>query len=360
MNFILYFIIIALVCFFIYKLKQEITHRKKLEEKLKASETLYNQLTQTVIDVIWKTDKNYCFTYISPSVEQILGFKPEELIGRHVFDIFSENGIKETIKRMEERKKDEANGIFLDYSILEIEHKSKYGALIWGEIVSKVELDENNNIIGYHGISRNTTQRKELEKEKELLFQELEHRVKNNLQIISSIVSLHTNKKDTSQALKDIHNTISAISIAHDKLQYSNTNNSLEISSYIGVLLDNLLSSSILNIQKEVNASSIYLETQQAVTLGIILNEFINNSIKYAFKDVKNPKITVTIKEEKEILSVVMSDNGVGFKENMKSSGLGMDIIKILVKSKFKTEVKFINNNGTVMKLKIPLPISLL
>jgi len=192
-------------------------------------------------------------------------------------------------------------------------------------------------------------------KEKEILFQELDHRVKNNLQIISSIVSLHSSKEDTSQALEDINNTISAISLAHDKLHHNTTHNTLEIKNYINVLLDNLLSSSILKIQKEINSPLIYLNAEEAVTLGIIINEFISNSIKYAFDGVDSPKIMVNIQEDKNFLSIIISDNGIGLKDNIQSSGLGMDIIKTLSKSKFKTEAKFFYNNGTSLELKIAL-----
>lgn len=351
----LYLIIVLFILFFLYKFKQEISYRKQIEQKLKVSEALYTQLNQTIIDVIWKTDQNYYFTHISPSVEQILGFIPQELIGRHVFEIFSENGIAISIKRMHQRKKDEEKGIYSSYSILEIEHKAKDGSLVWGEVVSKTERDKNNNITGHYGISRNITNRKEMEREKEILFKELEHRVKNNLQIISSIVFLHSSKEDTTKSLEDIHNTIAAISLAHDKLQHSTTRKTLEIKHYISDLVDNLISSSILKIEKEINSSEIYLDAQRSITLGIIINEFLSNSIKHAFSQTTSPKIKINIKEDKNFLTIVASDNGIGFKQNAKKSGLGMEIIKILAKSKFKTEVEFYNDNGTTMELKIPI-----
>ncbi|MDX9744089.1 MAG: histidine kinase dimerization/phosphoacceptor domain -containing protein, partial [Arcobacteraceae bacterium] len=192
-------------------------------------------------------------------------------------------------------------------------------------------------------------------KEKELLFQELDHRVKNNLQIISSIVSLHSSKDDTSQALEDINNTISAIALAHDKLHQNSIHNTLELNNYISVLLDNLLSSSILEIEKEVHSPLIYLNAQQSITLGLIINEFVSNSIKYAFDGISTPKISVDIKENGDFLTLLISDNGIGFQEDKQSSGLGMEIIKTLAKSKFKTDVQFFHNNGTFLELKIAL-----
>ena len=351
-------VIFLLVGYWVYTLRREVGHRKDAEEKLKKSEELYRELTEDVTDVIWKTDSQFRFTYLSPSVEAQLGFKPEEFIGHHVFEMFTEEGIAIAMARIKEREaKTKEEAINDVYSIFEVQHKCKDGSFIWGEVVSKAVYDNTKNVIGYHGVSRDTTARKEMEREKELLFQELDHRVKNNLQVISSIVSLHSLQDDTSHSLEDIYNTISAISLAHDKLHQNTTHKTLEIKHYLNALLDNLLSSSVLDIQKEVHSPELYLSAQYSITLGIIINEFISNSIKYAFEGVPSPKITVSITQEEECIAIVVADNGIGFKEESQSSGIGMDIIKTLVKSRFKTEVTFLHDNGTSMSLKVPLSV---
>lgn len=345
----------VLVGYWIYLLRREINHRKCAEQKLKTSETLYRELTEDVTDVIWKADSNHILTYISPCVEEKLGFRPDELVGRHVFEMFTDEGIALVMERIKQRKENKEEAINDVYSIFEVQHKCKDGSFIWGEVVSKAVYDKDKNVIGYHGISRDTTARKAMEREKELLYQELDHRVKNNLQVISSIVSLHSLQDDTSRSLEDIHNTISAISLAHDKLHQNATHKTLEIKHYVTALLDNLLASSVLDIQKEVNSPEIYLSANDSITLGIIINEFVSNAIKYAFKGISSPKITVSISKKQDFIAILVSDNGIGFKEEeAQHSGIGMDIITTLIKSKFKTDVHFFNNNGTSMALKIP------
>jgi len=344
-----------IVGYWIYRLRQEINQRKEAEQKLKSREELYRELTEDVTDVIWKTDSDHRFTYISPSVEQKLGFKPEELIGHHVFEMFTDEGVATVMERIKQRQQlpqEKASNDLL--STFEVQHRCKDGSYIWGEVVSKAIYDKDKSIVGYHGISRDTTARKEAEREKELLYRELDHRVKNNLQVISSIVSLHSLQSDKSQSLEDIHNTISAISLAHDKLRQHETHKTLEIKHYITALLDNLLASSVLDIQKEVHSPEIYLGAQHSITLGIIINEFVSNSIKYAFEGVAAPKITVHISQENDTLHVLVSDNGIGFSEKAKNIGTGMEIITTLVKSKFKTQAKFSHENGTSMMLIIP------
>ncbi|MBN1840498.1 MAG: transporter substrate-binding domain-containing protein [Campylobacterales bacterium] len=348
-------LIFTVIGYWIYRLRQEINQRKSAEQKLKTSEELYRELTEDVTDVIWKANSQHILTYISPSVEDQLGFRPDELVGHHVFEMFTDEGIAIVMERIKQRKESKEEAVNDVYSIFEVQHKCKDGSFIWGEVISKAVYDANKNIIGYHGISRDTTARKAMEREQELLYQELDHRVKNNLQVISSIISLHSLQEDTSRSLEDIHNTILAISLAHDKLHQNATRKTLEIKQYVTALLDNLLASSVLDIQKEVHSPELYLSAQYSITLGIIINEFVSNSIKYAFKGIRSPKITVTIQKEDGFIAILVSDNGIGFKkEEAPNSGIGLDIITTLIKSKFKTDVRFFNNNGTSMALKIP------
>lgn len=350
---VLMVVIFAVIAYWIYRLRNEIDQRKRAEQKLKRSETLYRELTEDVTDVIWKADSQHILTYISPSVEDKLGFRPDELVGRHVFEMFTDEGIAIVMELIKQRKENKEEAINHLYSLFEVQHKCKDGSFIWGEVVSKAVYDKDKNVIGYHGISRDTTARKAMEREKELLYQELDHRVKNNLQVIASIVSLHALQEDTTRSLEDIHNTIAAISLAHDKLHQNTTRKKLEIKQYVTTLLDNLLASSVLDIQKEVHSPELYLSANDSITLGIIINEFVSNAIKYAFKGISSPKITVNIQKEEGFIAVLVSDNGVGFKEEHRS-GIGLEIIKTLIKSKFKTDVHLFHDNGTSMALKIP------
>lgn len=164
-------LLFLIIVYWIYLLKREIRQRKEVEKKLQDSESLFRNLTENMEDVIWKLDKDYNFSYISPSVEKTLGYHPDKLIGHHIFEIFTEAGKVATTKRIKQRQEDYKKGILKTYSTLEIQHVCKDGNLIWGEIITKPEFDENKNIIGYHGITRAITERKKMEdKIRELAF----------------------------------------------------------------------------------------------------------------------------------------------------------------------------------------------
>ena len=135
------------------------------EERLQRSEAHYRLLTEDVQDVVWKTDSDLHITYISPSDERIRGFRPDEVIGHHVLDLFNEEGRARVSRIMEERGEMMRRKIRLGSITFEAQHVCKDGRLVWGEVQSKPEYDSAGRIIGYHGITRDITERKNAEAE---------------------------------------------------------------------------------------------------------------------------------------------------------------------------------------------------
>ena len=135
------------------------------EERLQRSEAHYRLLTEDVQDVVWKTDSNFIITYISPSDERIRGFRPDEVIGQHIFSLFNEEGRAKVGSIMQQRQEMLRQGVPLGSITFEALHRCKDGHLVWGEILSKPEIDSTGKIIGYHGITREITERKNTEAE---------------------------------------------------------------------------------------------------------------------------------------------------------------------------------------------------
>ncbi|MDP2880417.1 MAG: PAS domain S-box protein [Azonexus sp.] len=134
-------------------------------EKLQRSEAHYRLLTEDVQDVVWKTDSNLIITYISPSDERIRGFRPDEVIGQHVLQLFNDEGQAAVSRIMRQRQEMIRQGIPLGSITFEVQHRCKDGHLVWGDVLSKPEYDSNGRIIGYHGITRDVTERKNAEVE---------------------------------------------------------------------------------------------------------------------------------------------------------------------------------------------------
>lgn len=154
--------------------------------------------------------------------------------------------------------------------------------------------------------------------EKEILLKELHHRVKNNLQIISSMLNLQAKKmKDPSlqQALRESLNRIRTISAVHEKILTSHDLSRIDLQAYVRHLVNNLLSlyhTKPGTITPVIEITEIFVDINTAIPLGLVLNELVANSLKHAFPDGRCGEIAVTVRDEGHILVITCGDNGVG------------------------------------------------
>lgn len=147
------------------ELAREIAERQLAEDRLRESEVHYRLLADEASDVIWMLDSNYRFTYISPADERIRGYRSDEVIGRHVFEFLSEEGIAVLKKLAQQRIEGEKQGIMTGSATFEAQHLCKDGRWLWVEISSTPKRAPDGTVIGFHGISREITERKERENE---------------------------------------------------------------------------------------------------------------------------------------------------------------------------------------------------
>lgn len=151
-------------------LMEELSIRRQVEETLREREAHYRLLTEDVADVVWKADRDYRLTYISPADERLRGYKAEEVIGRHALELFTEEAIAELTETLRQRQVAELSGIRTGTITFEAQHPCKDGSLVWAEINSTPERGVDGTIIGYHGISREITKRKYTENKFRMLF----------------------------------------------------------------------------------------------------------------------------------------------------------------------------------------------
>ena len=134
-------------------------------QALQESQALYRLLTEDAQDVLWRTDGQLVLTYISPADEKMRGFRADEVLGHSVFEMFTDEGV-ELIKGMLRRQAiEDAAGSSGGFLRFQVEHRCKDGRLIWGEVLSKPDRNAQGEIIGYHGITREITERKRLEEQ---------------------------------------------------------------------------------------------------------------------------------------------------------------------------------------------------
>lgn len=197
-------------------------------------------------------------------------------------------------------------------------------------------------------------------KEKTTLLQEIHHRVKNNLQVISSLLNLQSNRiqdKQSVSALQISMNRIYSMALIHEKLYKSESLSNIDFTDYIESLARDLLNShsdAKRPIDLKLDLDEIVLGIDSAIPCGLILNEVITNSLKHAFPESRKGEISITFTRlENKAYQLVVRDNGTGIPENidcMKSDSLGLTLIRTLA-SQIEGHAIFESNNGTVFTL---------
>lgn len=129
-------------------------------EKLRDREAHYRLLTEDASDVVWKQDRNNYFTYISPADERMRGYHADEVLGHHVFEILTEEGIALLKEKLNIRPAPDPYGQQTGSTTFVLQQRCKNGKLIWTEIVARPERDANGKLTGYHGITRDITNRR--------------------------------------------------------------------------------------------------------------------------------------------------------------------------------------------------------
>ncbi len=194
-------------------------------------------------------------------------------------------------------------------------------------------------IFGYHSYQLRTKANKLLlakNAENELLLKEIHHRVKNNLEVVSSLLALQSAQLDdqhTKDAMQEGQNRVMSIGIVHQKLYQGENLGAIEMKDYLINLSESILDS--FGAEKKVTVEcameKLNVDIDTAVPLGLIVNELLTNTLKYAFPDDKHGKVQIKLeKQENGLLHLEVSDNGVGKSGQTHGTGFGSQLISLL------------------------------
>ncbi|AUT01898.1 histidine kinase [Nostoc sp. CENA543] len=199
--------------------------------------------------------------------------------------------------------------------------------------------------------------------EKEVLLKEVHHRVKNNLQIVSGLLQLQSqNLKEPEliKTLRDSQNRIESISMVHKNLYTSTNIGQIDIAAYIENLVTSILISYHIapgRVTVETNISPIDMNIDQAIACGLIINELISNSLKYAFNEQEIGKITIDLCSIDNNIEMIVQDNGIGLPEDLdwqNTNSLGLSLVHDLATDQLEGNVTVQCLNGTSFKITFP------
>ncbi len=205
-------------------------------------------------------------------------------------------------------------------------------------------------------VFRNQQNKTKSLKEKDALLREIHHRVKNNLQVISSLLNMQSRETENEEMLGVIQegqSRVKAMSLIHQKLYQTENISEIDFEDYTQNLVDQLATiykKNDLEVENEILANGINLDIDTAIPLGLILNELISNAYKYAFEGIDKGKITIDLKRlDGNQLQLSVADDGKGLSkdldlENVKS--LGLKLVNILTRQ-LKGQLSYAVENGT-------------
>ena len=246
------------------------------------------------------------------------------------------------------------------------ERTKRNGEKIIRQIILYPIKDDKNNVLEISGIGFDITENKINEekisqslKEKEILLKEVHHRVKNNMQVISSILNLQSSYVRDSYALnllKECQNRIKSMAFIHESLYQTKNFESVNFSEYLTTLTKNLVHTYSIDTKKIkliLTLDQLFLNLDSSIPCGLIINEIISNSLKYAFPNNRDGIIFVTLKVNKKNVKIEVGDNGIGIPESVdikNTQTLGLQLVDTLVEQIGGT-LNLNRNKGTIFNI---------
>ncbi len=317
----------------------------------------YNEsILKGISDPMLVVDNEEKITFFNEPASVLTGFTREQALGQNLFNVLytgpTENHIKDIIL-----KKEVVRGF--EVSIIQRADKK---AIVRGSSSPIRDAKGNNigTIILLHDITKERESDEKIKsslREKEVLLKEIHHRVKNNLQIISSLLNLQSGYIKDKQALgmfKESQNRVRTMALIHEKLYQSKDIARIDFAEYIKNLTGNLIRSYGTGgpVKLTINADNTSLGIDTAIPCGLIINELVTNSLKYAFPDGHPGEICIeliqTDSEENGIYRLTIADNGIGLPENVeirKTTSLGLQLVTTLT-DQIKGKIEVNSDNG--------------
>jgi PAS domain S-box-containing protein len=320
------------------------TNMEKALEQERLAEAKYRGIFENATEGIFQTSPEGQFISCNPACAALLGYDtPEDVIGT-ITDIGRQVYVEP--QRREELYELMRNGS--DVQNFEVEFYRRDGSRLWVLLSTRPFINGNHELLYVDGIIQDITERKMAEeqlkgslREKETLLKEIHHRVKNNLQVISSMLHLQSARavdKEILIALKESQNRVDTMALIHEKLYQSKDLTVIPMAGYIGDLITNLYISFGISddaIKAVIHVADVNFNISTAIPCGLIINELVTNCLKHAFPESRKGEIVVSLQPLSEgTYELIVSDNGVGFPENIDfrdTESLGLKLVVSLI-----------------------------
>jgi len=320
----------------------DISELKRVERELRASEALYRAIGESIDYGVWVCAPDGRNTYASESFLKMVGITQEQCSNFGWGNVLHPDDAERTIAAWQECIRAEGKW--------DMEHRFRGSDGQWHHVLARgvPVRNEQGEVTSWAGINLDINQLKQAEEqvkaslaEKEVLLREIHHRVKNNLQVIASLVSLQAEGLDDDrmrEELSDVCDRVHSIALVHEKLYQTGELAQLNFANYATSFLESLWESHdvlVEKIQLKIAITPISLPIETAVPCGLILNELAGNALKHAFPKGSGGEVMVGLKYNPAngTACLRVRDNGIGLPVGLDwrhSSSLGLRLVQIL------------------------------
>lgn len=349
------------------KAQEEISLRKEISKSLKDSELAYRTIFENTGTATAIIDEDNIISLANTEFENLSGYKKDELEGIKSWTDFV---VQKDLERMIEHNQLRITETELDPKNYEFRLVDRKGNIKNIFIVAVIIPGTKNILVSLLDVTQRIKAEAEIKKslkEKETLLKEIHHRVKNNLTVISSLLNLQSRyikDKDDLMMFKESQSRAKSMALIHQRLYDSSDLKRIDFGDYIKTLANEMFHTYITDsnrIKLNLNVEDMMLDINTAIPLGLILNELLTNSMKYAFpqseisklEGTKMGNIDIGLYKTKNgyVLSVV--DDGIGFPENINlenTDSLGLQLINSLT-NQINGKIQLKRDNGTSFKI---------
>ncbi|MBF0495636.1 MAG: PAS domain S-box protein [Deltaproteobacteria bacterium] len=338
----------------------DITDRKRAQEELLKSEENYRKLVDMIPYGVAEIDVFGVILYCNPAYQKITGYYKSQLLGSEMFIMLPEDSDREALRHELKRLAEEQPLPYLWTG----KSRTRDGRIIDIEVAWEYRRSNQGEVTGFIYLVTDITERKQTEaqikaslQEKDVLLKEIHHRVKNNLQIISSLLdmtSMQTSNPEAIELLADAKAKVHTMALIHKQLYQSERFDLINMESHVRSLADFLsqaYQATSKAIQVSIIPSAVQLTINQAIPCALILNELLSNAFKHAFKNRPDGEVEVAINEPSENLIMIrVKDNGAGLPEKLDTQNpisMGLELVVTLVQAQLNGTIRFEREGGT-------------
>lgn len=337
----------------------DISDRIEAREKLKKNEELFRNLFLNAPAAIAMISPDNKIQNVNKSFEDLFGYTEEEIKGKDIDELIVPEEEYEEVPKMSEDKQST-----MDSFQKEARRVTKGGTLI-DVFVAGIPVFVDGEPLAGFGMYIDITEQKKYEeeiytslKEKHVLLQEIHHRVKNNLAVVSGLLQLQVYETDDpviQETLKESENRIQTMALIHEKLYNSRNLARISCQSYISELVETIRNTigSNKDIDVHMDIEDIKLSINKAVPFALLVNEVVTNSFKHAFTKGEEGTIEIYLQESENVIEAHLRDDGRGLPEDFSSDeieSLGMTLIQKFAQQ-LDADWKIGSDNGTYLNI---------